>query len=103
MTPSQHIGELDGLFAVVATGGTTNAGTVDDLEGVRWVTRRRDLWFHVDGAYTRDRDDDYLFELAIASGAMAIVTGDKDLRAVVDPPIPVLTPRAFLESRPGGS
>ena len=41
----------DGLFAVVATGGTTNAGIVDDLAGVAEVAATRDLWFHVDGAY----------------------------------------------------
>ncbi len=50
-TLQQHGGQLDGLFAVVATAGTTNAGIVDDLEGVRWVAQRRGLWFHVDGAY----------------------------------------------------
>ena len=42
---------LDGLFAVVATGGTTNAGIVDDLTGVADVAAARHLWFHVDGAY----------------------------------------------------
>jgi L-2,4-diaminobutyrate decarboxylase len=39
------------VFAVVATAGTTNLGLVDDLEGVGAVTRERDLWLHVDGAY----------------------------------------------------
>ena len=42
---------IDGLFAVVATGGTTNAGIVDDLAGVADVAAARDLWLHVDGAY----------------------------------------------------
>lgn len=41
----------DGLFAVVATGGTTNAGQVDDLDGVASVAAERELWFHVDAAY----------------------------------------------------
>jgi aromatic-L-amino-acid decarboxylase len=36
---------------VVATGGTTNAGIIDDLAGVGEVARERSLWFHVDGAY----------------------------------------------------
>lgn len=39
------------LFAVVATGGTTNAGIVDDLEGVAEVCSNEKLWFHVDAAY----------------------------------------------------
>lgn len=39
------------LFAVVATGGTTNAGIIDDLEGVAEVTENEKLWFHVDAAY----------------------------------------------------
>lgn len=42
---------VDGLFAVVATAGTTNAGIVDDLEGVAAMADERSLWFHVDGAY----------------------------------------------------
>jgi glutamate/tyrosine decarboxylase-like PLP-dependent enzyme len=40
-----------GLFAVVASAGSTNAGVVDDLEGVAEVCRSRGVWFHVDGAY----------------------------------------------------
>ncbi|CAI8188913.1 MAG: L-2,4-diaminobutyrate decarboxylase [SAR116 cluster bacterium] len=39
------------LFAVVATGGTTNAGIIDDLAAVASFCESRDLWFHVDAAY----------------------------------------------------
>jgi len=39
------------LFAVVGTGGTTNAGIVDDLEGIAEVCIRENIWFHVDAAY----------------------------------------------------
>lgn len=41
----------DGLFAVVATSGTTNFGIIDDLAGVGAAAKAHDLWFHIDGAY----------------------------------------------------
>jgi len=39
------------LFAIVATGGTTNAGIIDDLEGIAEVCDTEKIWFHVDAAY----------------------------------------------------
>ncbi len=39
------------VFALVATAGTTNLGIIDDLEGLGSCAKRRDIWFHVDGAY----------------------------------------------------
>jgi aromatic-L-amino-acid decarboxylase len=39
------------VFAVVATAGTTNAGIIDDLEGVSTVANRLGMWLHVDAAY----------------------------------------------------
>lgn len=44
-------GQRKRLFAVVATGGTTNAGIIDDLEGIAQVCAQENLWFHVDAAY----------------------------------------------------
>jgi L-2,4-diaminobutyrate decarboxylase len=41
----------DGVFAVAATGGTTNGGFVDDLAGIAAVCGRRGIWLHVDCAY----------------------------------------------------
>jgi glutamate/tyrosine decarboxylase-like PLP-dependent enzyme len=51
-----HINGLDKkqrerLFAVVATGGTTNAGIIDDLNGIASLCKKEGLWYHVDAAY----------------------------------------------------
>lgn len=39
------------LFAVIATSGTTNAGIIDDLDGIANLCQEMGLWFHVDAAY----------------------------------------------------
>jgi aromatic-L-amino-acid/L-tryptophan decarboxylase len=44
-------GDPGSLAAIVATSGTTNAGIIDDLDGLGRLARQRGLWFHVDGAY----------------------------------------------------
>ncbi len=41
----------DRVFAVVASGGTTNLGIVDDLASVSAACSRHEVWLHVDGAY----------------------------------------------------
>jgi glutamate/tyrosine decarboxylase-like PLP-dependent enzyme len=38
-------------FAVVASAGTTNTGSVDPLPAIRALCTREGLWMHVDGAY----------------------------------------------------
>ncbi|WKB81658.1 aminotransferase class V-fold PLP-dependent enzyme [Cellulophaga lytica] len=48
---SLSVEERNRLFAVVATGGTTNAGIIDDLNGIAAVCKQQNLWFHVDAAY----------------------------------------------------
>lgn len=47
MTPEDR----ERIFAVIATGGTTNAGIIDDLAGIAAVCKAEDIWFHVDAAY----------------------------------------------------
>lgn len=39
------------VFAVVASGGATNTGLIDDLRGVVEVAGERGMWVHVDAAY----------------------------------------------------
>jgi glutamate/tyrosine decarboxylase-like PLP-dependent enzyme len=41
----------ESIVAVVATAGTTNAGIVDELEGIGQLTKERGMWYHVDAAY----------------------------------------------------
>jgi glutamate/tyrosine decarboxylase-like PLP-dependent enzyme len=38
-------------IAVIATGGSTNTGAIDDLVSIAGVCRRHDVWMHVDAAY----------------------------------------------------
>jgi putative PIN family toxin of toxin-antitoxin system len=48
-------------------------------------------------AVCRDPGDDYLVALALHAHAEAIVTGDRDLLELVDPPVPAITPRELVE------
>lgn len=41
----------DGLFAVIATSGTTNFGIVDRLDEVGTAAKKLGVWYHIDGAY----------------------------------------------------
>jgi glutamate/tyrosine decarboxylase-like PLP-dependent enzyme len=52
----EHIAALpakvrDGVFAVVATAGSTNLGVVDDIAGIADVAAEHGWWLHVDAAY----------------------------------------------------
>ncbi|WP_120493677.1 pyridoxal phosphate-dependent decarboxylase family protein [Microbacterium phyllosphaerae] len=41
----------DEICAVVATGGSTNFGIVDDIAGIAALKDEFDFWLHIDGAY----------------------------------------------------
>ncbi|MGO2036110.1 MAG: pyridoxal phosphate-dependent decarboxylase family protein [Brevibacterium sp.] len=41
----------DAVIAVVATSGTTNFGTIDDIAGIAALKDDFDFWLHIDGAY----------------------------------------------------
>ena len=46
---------------------------------------------------SRDPKDDYLVALAVEAEVDALVSGDADLTSIADPPVPIMTPREFLE------
>ena len=37
-------------FVAIGTAGTTNTGTIDDLDAMADICKKYDMWFHVDGA-----------------------------------------------------
>lgn len=45
------IEENEGIFAVVATTGTTNIGSIDDIESIAKICKKNNIWLHIDGAY----------------------------------------------------
>ncbi|KAL2689130.1 hypothetical protein Neosp_003182 [[Neocosmospora] mangrovei] len=38
-------------FVIIGTSGTTNTGSVDDLEALAEIRDEEGVWFHIDGAY----------------------------------------------------
>ena len=50
-TVEKLIKENEGVFAVVATTGTTNTGSIDHIESISKVCQKYDIWLHIDGAY----------------------------------------------------
>ena len=46
-----HKADLERIFAIVGTSGTTNLGIIDDLDAIADVCGTHGWWMHVDGAY----------------------------------------------------
>jgi glutamate/tyrosine decarboxylase-like PLP-dependent enzyme len=69
-------------IAVIATGGSTNTGAIDDLSAIASVCRRHDVWMHVDAAY----------------GGPAILTGEYSavLRSISQADSVALDPHKWL-------
>jgi len=38
-------------FCIVGNAGTVNTGAIDDLDALADISKKYDLWFHIDGAY----------------------------------------------------
>ena len=38
-------------FCVIGNAGTVNTGAIDDLNSLSWISKKYEMWFHVDGAY----------------------------------------------------
>ncbi len=68
----------EGVVAVVASAGATNAGAIDDLAGIAEVCQERGWWLHVDGAYG-------LAALAAPSKRAAFAGIEKADSFIVDP------------------
>ncbi|HTZ87805.1 MAG TPA: putative toxin-antitoxin system toxin component, PIN family [Solirubrobacteraceae bacterium] len=51
----------------------------------------------VAAAVSRDPDDDYLVALANSARADLLLSGDRDLTEIADPPLPIETPGQFLQ------
>ncbi len=48
---TQDINEGYEPLALVGNAGTTNTGSIDDLEALATIAKKFNLWYHVDGAY----------------------------------------------------
>ncbi len=72
-------------------------------EAARFIAGLASQMTHVNDApephptVCRDPRDDYLIALAVVSEADAIITGDRDLLELPDPPVAALAPRARIE------
>ena len=57
------------VFAAIPTGGATNTGVIDDLDGVATVCRERGVWMHVDGCVRRRGDGGAIRPSAVPTGS----------------------------------
>jgi glutamate/tyrosine decarboxylase-like PLP-dependent enzyme len=47
------IDKIEGFnpFCIIANAGTTNTGSVDQLDEIAAICKKENIWFHIDGAY----------------------------------------------------
>jgi putative PIN family toxin of toxin-antitoxin system len=91
------IAELDRTLRRDRFRGRVTLADVDDLiDELRRSAQLVDDPEHP-SPVSRDPDDDYLIAIALHAKTDVLISGDRDLTDLVDPPVRILTPRGLLD------